>query len=312
MFWRDSVKMYKLNQRIKSMRYSIGLKFNRNFHWIAIIGAIGIFSYSIYSANTWVDYALTEPGWYNKPLPAMFDTLSSAFLGLFFLAAGISAWRKFWPGFILSPLAVLGFGWTIQYASDHHIKEYAPRLLRDIELMNVILLCVLPVFTLVLIVSDRANKRRGRPNIWAQFLSTTNATQPDPKMEEPWVLRTDFTDQSAWETVCAIIRKPVDVFCAHVNFIDDETYKNLPKDQLLAQISKNYKYNFIIIVDSIAISLSDHPLLVMDLHEGTGNEFRAIPSQIGAIADNLSIANTDFEEFAMELDQDGVFRGYSR
>ncbi len=48
----------------------------------------------------------------------------------------------------------------------------------------------------------------------------------------------------------------------------------------------------------------------MDLYDGSGHEFRAIPSQIQGIENNLSIANMDFEEFAEAVDEDGVFRGF--
>jgi hypothetical protein len=65
-----------------------------------------------------------------------------------------------------------------------------------------------------------------------------------------------------------------------------------------------------VIVDQTAISHPDHPLLVVDLYTGSGNEFRAIPSQIQGIENNLSIANMDFEEFAEAVDEDGIFRGF--
>jgi hypothetical protein len=40
--------------------------------------------------------------------------------------------------------------------------------------------------------------------------------------------------------------------------------------------------------------------------------FRALPSQIQSIQNNLSIGNMDFEEFANNIDPDGVFRGFKR
>ncbi|HLF89873.1 MAG TPA: hypothetical protein VI451_13065 [Anaerolineales bacterium] len=46
------------------------------------------------------------------------------------------------------------------------------------------------------------------------------------------------------------------------------------------------------------------------MYEEYGREFRAIPSQIQGIENNLSIANMDFEEFADSVDEDGVFRGF--
>jgi hypothetical protein len=67
---------------------------------------------------------------------------------------------------------------------------------------------------------------------------------------------------------------------------------------------------YLIVADRTAISLPDHPLLIVDLIEERGRTFRAIPSQIQSIENNLSIANMDFEEFADAVDASGVFRGF--
>src|SRR6266496_2374017 len=115
-------------------------------------------------------------------------------------------------------------------------------------------------------------------------------------------------------TISAAIRKPVGEFgfLAYVDFLDDKQYADITKDQLLASIPKNYNHSFIIVVDKIAISNSEYPLLIVDLYEKSGREFRAIPSQIQGIENNLSIANMDFEEFADSADEDGVFRGFPK
>ena len=135
-----------------------------------------------------------------------------------------------------------------------------------------------------------------------------------PETENPLVLRTDFSNQAAWERICAIIRKPVGVFRfrANVDFVDDVEYTGVTKDQLLELIPKDYNHNFIVVVDQTAISLPDYPLLIVDLYERSGHEFRAIPSQIQGIENNLSIANMDFEEFAQSVDESGVFRGFPK
>ena len=133
-----------------------------------------------------------------------------------------------------------------------------------------------------------------------------------PETENLLVLRTDFSNQAAWERICAIIRKPVGVFRfrANVDFVDDIEYAGITKDQLLELIPKNYSHTCIIVVDRTAISLPDHPLLIVDLYERSGREFRAVPSQIQGIENNLSIANMDFEEFAESIDESGIFRGF--
>jgi hypothetical protein len=133
-----------------------------------------------------------------------------------------------------------------------------------------------------------------------------------PETDYALVLRTDFSDQIAWEEICAAIREPIGDFhfLAYVEFLDDSEFANLTKDQLLERVPENYNHTFIILADKTAISHPEHPLLIVELYERSGRLFRAIPSQIQSIENNLSIANMDFEEFAESADKDGVFRGF--
>lgn len=126
------------------------------------------------------------------------------------------------------------------------------------------------------------------------------------------VLRTDFSDQIAWEKIRTEILKPVGIFRfrANVEFIDNLDFADISKDQLLEILPTDYNHSFIIVVDQTAISHPEHPLLIIDLFDRSVHEFRALPTQIQGIENNLSIANMDFEEFADSVDEDGVFRGF--
>lgn len=138
--------------------------------------------------------------------------------------------------------------------------------------------------------------------------------KPIPDTEHSPVLRTDFSDQTAWEKIRREIQKPVGIFrfVAYVDFIDDMQYADLTGDQLLTLLPANYNPSFIIVVDHAAMSNPEHPLLVIDLFDDAHQEFRALPSQIQSIENNLSIGNMDFEDFTNALDGDGVFRGFRR
>lgn len=136
--------------------------------------------------------------------------------------------------------------------------------------------------------------------------------KPIPQTDNPLVLRTDFSNTAVWEEICATIRQPVGDFgfMANVEFFDDADYYHLHKDQLLKLIPPDYHHSFIMLVDEASIAQPDHPLLIINLYERTGCEFRAVPKQIQAIENNLSIANMDFEDFAGSVAPDGVFRGF--
>ncbi len=133
-----------------------------------------------------------------------------------------------------------------------------------------------------------------------------------PKTQNTLVLRTDFSDESAWQLVCSELRTPVGGFQANVEFFSDPSFDGVGVDQLLLLLPEPVEHSFMFVVDHVTISNPDHPILVVDLFEEPGRTFRVIPSEAWGVENNLSIANMDFEEFADSVDPDGVFRGFPR
>jgi hypothetical protein len=136
-----------------------------------------------------------------------------------------------------------------------------------------------------------------------------------PKTTNPLVVRTDFENQQAWKAVCKLIRAPVhasgDTFYAHVQFLEDEAFRGLGTEELLARVPNDYNHAFLFVVDITAISHPEFPILVISLRGVDRRNFRAIPATIQAIENNLSIStNMDFFEFAAAADEDGIFRGF--
>jgi hypothetical protein len=125
--------------------------------------------------------------------------------------------------------------------------------------------------------------------------------------EHPLVLRTDFSNDAAWQDVCAAIRRPVGEFEAYVDFCDDRRYADSNTAELRARLA-GYPFSFLIVVDAVALSTPGHPLLVVEMP--AGGEFRAVPNTVQSIENNLSITNMDFADFAEAVDEDGVFRGF--
>jgi hypothetical protein len=131
-----------------------------------------------------------------------------------------------------------------------------------------------------------------------------------PATEDPLVLRTDFSDQSAWEAVVAAVQQPVGEFRAYVEFIDDPEYTGLTAEELPAVPSDDPDRSFAFIIDHVALSHPEHPILVVDLFDEPGRVFRVIPSKMWSVGSNLSIANMGFEEFTEAADDEGIFRGF--
>jgi hypothetical protein len=110
--------------------------------------------------------------------------------------------------------------------------------------------------------------------------------KPIPKTEDSLVVRTDFTDDHAWESICAAIRGPVGEFRAYVDFVSNREYEGIGTEQLCSLISQG-SHTFIFIVDRIALSYLDNPILVVDLCDEPGRTFRVIPSEMWSVENNL-------------------------
>jgi hypothetical protein len=130
--------------------------------------------------------------------------------------------------------------------------------------------------------------------------------------EDSLVIRTDFSDDAAWDAICAAIRNPSTEFQfrAYVTFLCDRNYDGLTPDELWPQVAERPRYHsFFFVVDRQTLTDPDHPILVVDLNDRPGRTFRVIPSAMWHVENNLSIANVDFDDYLDSLDQSGVYRG---
>jgi hypothetical protein len=156
-----------------------------------------------------------------------------------------------------------------------------------------------------------------------------------PATEDTLLIRTDYTDDAIWETVCSEARKmdpdvraalefseqcnraegrptaqPIDELGTTLHIVSDPQYADATPAELLAVLPPDFGHSFLFIADKTCIKHPDHPLLVIDLYSERGRAFRAVPSEAFAIQSNLSLANMDWEEFADNVDEDGIFRGF--
>jgi tetratricopeptide (TPR) repeat protein len=137
-------------------------------------------------------------------------------------------------------------------------------------------------------------------------------TKKIPRTENALALRTDFSDEATWQMLCEAIQNPEnssDDFTADVDFVSDRAFEGLTAKQLPSFLSDDSQ-SFAFIIDKIALSNSEHPILVVDLQDEPGRTFRVISSELWTVENNLSIANMGFDEFADAVDKDGVFRGF--
>ena len=104
-------------------------------------------------------------------------------------------------------------------------------------------------------------------------------------------------------------------FAAHLTCIDNREYDGMTIENLLEAIGEPPPY-YAFVVDAETVQNPDAPIVCV--HTGTdeperprGRTFRVIPSEMHAVENNLSIANSDFEDFADNVDADGVYRGFA-
>jgi len=131
-----------------------------------------------------------------------------------------------------------------------------------------------------------------------------------PVTENALVLRTDFSNDAAWEALCEAIQQEGDEgFRAYVDCVSDPDFANVPPAALLNR-ARGTGRSYLFVVDAKAITDDEHPILVLDLESEPGRTFRVIPAEIWGVENNLTIANMDFCTFADSVDEDGVFRGF--
>jgi hypothetical protein len=126
------------------------------------------------------------------------------------------------------------------------------------------------------------------------------------------VIRTDFSDPAAWESVRKTISTPVDGFRAYVQFVDEREHDGLTGDRLRAVLVNRSPHLYAIVADRMTMAHPEHPLRVLELKSADSRAFRALPTQVASIENNLSIANMDFDDFTDAVESDGIFRGFPK
>ncbi len=131
-----------------------------------------------------------------------------------------------------------------------------------------------------------------------------------PDISGALMLRTDFSDDAAWDTIRrASVAPSPDGFAANVTFVSDPAFAGLTAEQVTALPRAGYR-GFVFLVDRVTITDPEMPVVVVDLLREPGRWFRVVPAELWGVENNLSIANMDFAEFADHADPDGVFRGF--
>jgi len=124
------------------------------------------------------------------------------------------------------------------------------------------------------------------------------------------LIRTDFSDDTAWERVVEAVSKPSpEGFLANLHPVNDRRYAEVTPEQLAEEADADTNLVLLIIADGRTLSDPEMPLLCVDPIPPRG-QFRCIAAQLWGVENNVSLANMDFSEFAAAVEADGVFRGF--
>ena len=133
-----------------------------------------------------------------------------------------------------------------------------------------------------------------------------------PKTDNTLLLRSDYSDDSAWRELCRLVEAPSeDDFRANLTFVEDPELDGKSVAELIPIVEGGGYRSFFFVADREAIHGPEHTVLVIDLVDQRGRTFRVVPSEMWSVENNLSLANMDFEEFAESVDSEGIFRGFS-
>ena len=136
-------------------------------------------------------------------------------------------------------------------------------------------------------------------------------TLPEPDDLTSLVIRTDFSDDAAWEALQADIDGRNEF--RQATYISDPTFAGISIDTLVdldARADEDDKATYLFLADATTMADDERRLLAVDLYDEPGRTFRVPPRWFADVSANLSIANMDFDEFADAAEADGTFRGF--
>ena len=134
-------------------------------------------------------------------------------------------------------------------------------------------------------------------------------TLPQPGDLTSLVLRTDFSDESAWEAVQAAVRESEG---SGATFVSDPAFADVSVQALVdadASAADGDKICYAFLADATTMTSAGHPLLAVDLYDEPGWTFRLPTRWYADVSNNLTIANLDFSDFADATDASGTYCG---
>jgi hypothetical protein len=132
---------------------------------------------------------------------------------------------------------------------------------------------------------------------------------PAPADLSSLVVRTDFTDDAAWEAVRAAVEEAAGD--GHATWVDDRSFAGASVQSLVdadTAADEDERLFRLFVADATTMGDAERPLLAVDLADEPGRTFRVAPDRFADVSANLCIANLDFADIADN--SGGTYRGF--
>lgn len=123
-----------------------------------------------------------------------------------------------------------------------------------------------------------------------------------PETDHSPFLRTDFTDDEAWQ---ALLDEISDDW---VTVMADPGHRDLSVPELVALVPAGSRYPVLVVADRATFASGERALLLIDVRDEPGRTFRAVPDAFQSAITNLAIQNQSFGDYLDSLDTAGVYR----
>lgn len=134
---------------------------------------------------------------------------------------------------------------------------------------------------------------------------------PQPPVGTSLVLRTDFSEDRAWEALKAAISAEDEH--GEATFVSDPAYDGVTVQSLIdadVAAGDEAKLYHVFVADAVAMAGGEHALLAVDLFSPPYERVRVAPTGFAEVSANLNIANMDVADFGDERDPEWIYRGY--
>ncbi|WP_327122061.1 hypothetical protein OG206_31975 [Streptomyces sp. NBC_01341] len=133
---------------------------------------------------------------------------------------------------------------------------------------------------------------------------------PLPREDSSLVLRTDFSQDAAWETLKAAIDAEDEQ--GEATYVSDPAYDGATVQSLIDAddaADDDAKVCHVFVADAVALGGGEHALLMVDLFSPPYQTVRVAPTAFAEVSANLTIANLDVADYADEDDPGWIYRG---